>query len=117
MFSEFNVRAEISRIEALDVRPMRKARMLLAIARRAKKAAGRLVLLSRHHYRENDPLCGARFREAAQRLLNVVADVRQRAHFALGAVPEPLGYGYTSEGNAYPTWSRSDAQAVVDGSR
>lgn len=117
MFSEFNVRAEVSRIENLDVRPVHKARLLLKVARRARSAAGRLVLLSRYHFGIGDPLCGARFREAAQRLLAVYAEVRERARVALSQVPEPIGYGYTACGNAYPTWNLSIGETVTGGSR
>ena len=104
LFSEFNVRAEVSRIETLDVSPMRKARMLLSIAKRARSAARRLVLLSQHHFTIGDPLCGARFREAAHRLCGVYEEVRGRAGTVLGSVPQPVGYGFTDQGNAYPVW-------------
>lgn len=113
MFSEFNVNAEVSRVEALDVNPVRKARMLLRIARRAKSAARRLVMLSQHHFRIGDPLCGARFREAAQRLCGVHEDVRRRAGAALSAVPQPAGYGFTHEGNAYPVWGALEPGETV----
>ena len=105
MFSEFNVRAEVSRIEAMDANPMRKARLLLGVAKRARSAARRLVLLSQHHFKIGDPLCGARFREAAHRLCGVHEEVRGRAGAVLRAVPQPVGYGFTAEGNAYPVWN------------
>lgn len=105
MLSEFNVRAEVSHIEALDVSPLQKARMLLKVAKRVKAAARRLAMLSQHHYRIEDPLCGARFREAAQRLVDMHAEVRTRAAGCLRGTPKHVGYGYTPSGNAYPTWN------------
>ena len=111
MFSEFNVRAEVSQVETLDVQPIRKARMLLRIAKQAAKTAGRLSLLSQYHYRIDNPLIGARFREAAQRLVDVQQEVRLHARNALVRVPKPLGYGYTPRGNAYPSWSLTSEPA------
>lgn len=105
MFNEINVRAEVTRVESLNVRPIRKTRMLLSIAKRAKIAAGRLVALSQQYYGDNDPLCGARFREAAERLLQNYRDIRQRAGEALRVDSQPLGFGYEPRGSAYPKWS------------
>ena len=114
MFSEFNVRAEVSRVEAMDANPVRKARMLLSIAKGLRSAAGRLVLLSQHHFRAGDPLCGARFREAAHRLCEVHEEVRAKARKALRPVPEPVGYGFTAVGNAYPVWNASERGEAVE---
>ena len=117
MLSEFNVRAEASHVEALEVRPMRKARMLLAIAKKVKLAARRLTLLSQYHYREGNVLIAARFREAAQRLCNVHEDVRDRAVLALRPASRSLGYGYAPRDKAYPAWKLCDAAVVAEEGR
>jgi hypothetical protein len=116
LLSEFNVRAEASRIEVLQANPIHKARMLLGVARRVRSAACRLVLLSQHHFRIGDPLCGARFREAAHRLCDVHEEIRAKARRILRPVPEPAGYGYTPMGNAFPLWNESE-EAAVGGAR
>lgn len=108
MFSEFNVRADVSHVEALDARPLRKARMLLRIARKVRAAASRLGILSRHHYGIEDPLGGARFQEASNRLFTLYIEVRAHARAALRTASEPLGYGYAPRERAYPSWSVSD---------
>jgi hypothetical protein len=104
VLSEFNIRAEINAIEALDATPVHRTKAFLRLAKRVVSAAGRLTTLSRHYYREGDPLRGARFREAAQRLCDVHDDLRARATVALRSVPTPLGYGYAPRADAVPHW-------------
>jgi hypothetical protein len=83
LIEEFKIRSQIADIEAAAAPPMRKARLILRMARSLRAAAGRLAHLSRRSFREGDPLRGARMREATQRLLQAHAELRDRAGAAL----------------------------------
>ncbi|RYG25629.1 hypothetical protein EON82_06450 [bacterium] len=87
LIEEFKIRAQVAGIEASTEPPMRKARLILRLARRIRAAAKTLGALSVRSFREGDALRGARMREATDRLIDTHAELRAHADKALH---EPL---------------------------
>jgi len=91
LIDEFKIRAQVAGIEASPQPPIRKARLILRLARRIRSAATSLAALSQRSFRDGDALRGARMREATQRLIATHEEVRAHAGAALaeaGPAPE-----------------------------
>jgi len=83
LIDEFKIRAQVAGIEASPQPPIRKARLILRLARRIRSAAASLAALSQRSFRDGDTLRGARMREATQRLIATHEEVRAHAGAAL----------------------------------
>lgn len=111
MYDDPNVWAEVALVETQGESPMRKARSLLAIARRLRLNSGRLSRLGAYHVRIGNPQIGAAFREAGLKMFDLHMEVRQHARRALEGIPAPARYEFTAQGNLYPTWNVETAPA------
>lgn len=89
MIDEFKIRKQVAGIEASDKPPLRKARLILRLARRIRAAARTLAFQGQRSFREGDALRGARMREGADRLIETHAQVRAHAKEALSEDAEP----------------------------
>ena len=83
LIEEFKIRAKVAGIEASTQPPIRKARLILRLARRVRSAAKTLGALSQRSFREGDALRGARMREATDRLIETHSELRAHADAAL----------------------------------
>jgi hypothetical protein len=83
LIEEFKIRAQVAGIEASTQPPIRKARLILQIARRIRSAAKTLGALSQRSFRVGDALRGARMREATERLIDTHAELRAHADAVL----------------------------------
>lgn len=83
MIDEFKIQKQVAGIEASAQPPLRKARLILRLARSIRSAATNLSRLSQRSFREGDALRAARMREAGDRLIEVHAEVRAHAGAAL----------------------------------
>ncbi len=79
MVTEFEIRREFSRIDASDHAPLRKARMMLRLARRVRVGAARLAQLSYGLMQDCMNEQGSRMQEASRRLCDLHDDIRARA--------------------------------------
>ena len=90
MIDEFKIQKQVAGIEASAQPPLRKARLILRLARRIRSAARNLALQGQRSFRDGDPMRGARMHEGAERLIETHAQVRAHAKEALsdsGASP------------------------------
>ncbi len=83
MIDEFKIRKQVAGIAASPEPPLRKARLILRLARRVRAAAHALGGHSRQSFREGDTLRAARMREATERLIDTHAEIRAHAGAAL----------------------------------
>ena len=88
MIDEFKIQKQVAGIEASGQPPIRKARLILRLARRIRAAARSLGAHSLASFREGDALRAARMREGADRLNDAHAEVRSHAAAALGSKRE-----------------------------
>ena len=89
LIEEFKIRAKVAGIEASTQPPIRKARLILQLARRVRSAAKTLGALSQRSFREGDALRGARMREATDRLIDTHSELRAHADAALHEETHP----------------------------
>ena len=88
MIDEFKIRKQVAGIAASSEPPLRKARLILRLARRVRAAAHALGGHSRRSFQAGDTLRAARMREATDRLIDTHAEIRAHAGTAL-AEPGP----------------------------
>ncbi len=88
MIDEFKIQKQVAGIEASAEPPLRKARLILRLARGIRKAAENLTHLGQRAFSEGDALRAARMREAGDRLIETHAEVRAHAGAALGSPTE-----------------------------
>lgn len=103
MIDEFKIRKQVAGIEASTQPPLRKARLILRLARSIRTAAKTLGRHSQRSFRDGDVLRAARMHEATQRLIEAHAEVRAHAGAALAEEQHPpdiankgVSYGRTS---------------------
>lgn len=88
LIDEFKIQKQVAGIEASGQPPIRKARLILRLARRIRAAAQSLGALSQRSFRDGDSLRAARMREGAERLIDTHAQVRSHAAAALAEKEE-----------------------------
>jgi hypothetical protein len=89
LIDEFKIQKQVAGIEASTQPPLRKARLMLRLARSLRSAARTLAFQGQRSFREGDPLRGARMREGADRLIETHALVRAQAKTVLGGDERP----------------------------
>ena len=87
MIDEFKIQKQVAGIEASTETPIRKARLILRLARGMRKAATSLGSLSQRAFRDGDALRAARMKEAGDRLAEAHQEVREKAGAALSNPP------------------------------
>lgn len=92
MIDEFKIQKQVAGIEASAQPPLRKARLILQLARNIRTAARSLGALSQRSFQSGDSLRAARMREGAERLHETHAEVRRHAKAALSEEREPAGH-------------------------
>ena len=83
LIDEFKIRKQVAGIEASTQPPLRKARLILRLARSLRTAAKSLGKHSQRSFRDGDLLRAARMHEATERLIEAHAEVRAHAGAAL----------------------------------
>lgn len=87
MIDEFKIQKQVAGIAASPEPPLRKARLILRLARRVRDAARALGGHSHRSFQDGDTLRAARMREAGDRLIETHAEIRAKAGAALA---EPM---------------------------
>lgn len=113
MYSEFDVRKEIERIESSAHTPMRKARLLLAISRDLNRFGDRLHH-GAHILRGDDDDGAERLQQTLDCLRRMQAEARFAAFRALGSKSKALTFRVSPEKTAYPvSWTKERMETNV----
>ena len=107
MVTEFEIRREFLRISSSDHAPLRKARLLLRLARKVRSGIFRLASLKDALMQDCMNEQAARMHDAAKRLTALHDEIRRRASEILGG-KHAHGFEYNARNAAYPAWTVRD---------
>jgi len=109
MYSEFEVKRQISAIEDGSHSSLRKARMLLLLSRKIRKFTSQLDHGS-HILEEEDDEAAARLQSTRSNMKRLHDEARLAAFRALKSEPDGMGFAVVPQPAA---WSRSSEAAEV----